>query len=184
MKPFEIGQAVFMAHFGRQETFVTCPDCLGSKHVLVILGDGTEVTIECGGCDPGGYQPSQGVIRQYAYDNKYHKHTVTGVKVSTTGVEYELDNYGDGSYFTGKAEEVFATQEEAIAAGVVRKLELEVEENKRLMSKTKNARSWAWNATYHRQCIKRLERELEYHRSKVSVCSAKAKHTTDGKESA
>lgn len=178
MKTFEIGQTVFMADFGKKEIFVTCPDCLGSKHVLVTLGDGSEVTIECGGCDPGGYQPSQGVIRQYVYENKYRQHKVTGVKVSTTGVEYELDNYNSGSYYTGKAEEVFATQEEAIADGVLKKLEFEVAENKRLMSKTRNDKSWKWNATYHRNLIKKLERELEYHRSKVSVCVAKVKAGT------
>lgn len=175
MSAFEIGQTVFMVEYGRREHFVTCPDCLGSKHVLVVLGDGTEITIECGGCDPGGLEPSRGVIKQYSYENTYRKHKVTGVKVSTSGVEYELDNYGNGSYYNAAAKDVFLTQEDAIAAGLVRKLEHEVAENKRLMGKTRDEKSWKWNATYHRSCIKKLERELEYHKSKVQVCSAKVK---------
>lgn len=175
MKFFEIGQTVFMVEFGRKATYVTCPDCLGSKHVLVILGDKTEVTIECGACDPGGYEPSRRTIKQYSYESGYRTHKITGIKVSTSGVEYELDRHGDGSYYTGKQDNVFATKEEVLAAAEAQKIEQEDFENKTLMSKTKNKRSWKWNATYHRACIKRLEGELAYHKTKVSICSAKAK---------
>ena len=62
---FKIGDKVFQANYGRHERWIVCPDCLGTKHVKVILGDGTEVQIECGGCDPGGYEPSLGRIWQY-----------------------------------------------------------------------------------------------------------------------
>ena len=174
-KLFEIGQTVFMTEYTRQETFVTCPDCLGSRHLLVILGDGSEVTIECGGCDPGGFQPSTGTIQQYIYGSTYREHTVEGAYVSNTEVEYRLshpDPTCNGSYYTGTPASVFATLEEAVAAGVLNKLEFEAEENKRLMGKTKNEKSWKWNAAYHRKCIKRIEIELKYHWSKVSICDA------------
>jgi hypothetical protein len=45
------------------------------------------------------------------------------------------------------------------------------------MAKTKDHRSWAWNASYHRRNIKDLERQLEYHRSKLAVCAANAKES-------
>ncbi len=182
---FEIGDVVFRADFGRHETFVACPDCLGSKHVKVVLGDGTEVIIECGGCDPGGYEPSTGMIRQYKYETRVRQYQVTGVKTTATTVEYELNHFGGGSYYTGNNDfddlshdfithrNVFATREKALAHGDKLKSEFEESENKRLMAKTKDAKSWAWNATYHRRCIKDLERQLEYHRSKVEICAAK-----------
>lgn len=177
MQPkFQIGQKVFKGIYERHDTFVTCPDCSGTKHVKVVLGDGTEILIECGGCDPGGYQPSTGAIKQYVYEARAKTHLVTGVKLTADEVEYELDkteNYG--SYFTGNEAEVFATKEEAMAHANELKSQFEEAENKRLMAKTKDSRSWAWNATYHRNCIKRLEKELEYHRSKVTICSAHAK---------
>lgn len=164
-----------MATYGRHEKFVTCPDCLGSQYVSVILGDGTEIQIECGGCDPGGYQPSTGVVRQYDYESQSRQHKVTGVKVTADLVEYDLDNFGSCSFYTGSGDNVFATKDEAMAAGEIKKAECEAEENKRFMAKTKDAKSWAWNATYHRKCIKDLERQLEYHRSKVVICDAKNK---------
>ncbi len=175
IKAFEIGDVVFMSDYGKHETFVTCPDCQGSKHVRVILGDNTEIIIECGGCDPGGFQPSTGMIRQYKYKTCIRKHKVTAVKIMADRVEYDLDNFGNGSYYTGNNDNVFATEDKAIVYGELQKAKLETNENKRLMGKTKDTKSWAWNATYHRNYIKKLESELEYHRSKVEICTARIK---------
>ncbi len=172
---FKIGDKVFRARYDRHEKWVVCPDCLGSRTVKMILGDGTEITIECGGCDPGGYQPSIGKIKQYEYATRVWEHTVTGVCMHGTELKYELDNFGSGGYWSGDDSNVFATMEEAQAEGERQRLEHEAEENKRWMSKTKDHHSWKWNAAYHRRCIKDLERQLEYHRGKVQVCAAKAK---------
>ena len=172
---FNIGDKVFKARYEKQEKWVTCPDCLGSRRVKMVLGDGTEILIECGGCDPGGYQPSTGRIRQYDYATVVKEYTVTGVNTRANEVGYELDNCGAGSYYTGTDKDVFGTVEEAQADGDNQRAEHEASENKRLMAKTKDHKSWAWNATYHRRCIKDHERQLEYHRAKVQVCAAKAK---------
>lgn len=172
---FQIGDKVFKGTYDRREKWVTCPDCLGSKTVKVILADSTELTIECGGCDPGGYKGSIGRIRQYDWSTDAKEMTVTGVCMKANSVSYELNNWGEGSYYTGTDEDTFATKDEAQAHGDIEKVAREADENKRLMAKTKNARSWAWNATYHRRCIKDHEEQLEYHRSKVQICAAKAK---------
>ena len=172
---FKIGDKAFKATYGRHEKLVTCPDCGGSRHVLVILHDGTEITIECGGCDPGGYQPSTGRIKQYEYCTEVKEYTVTGFRLTAKDAEYELNNFGGCSYTTAKEDALFATYENAMFYGDSQKPIHEAEENKRLMAKTKDAKSWAWNATYHRKCIKDHEHQLEYHRSKVQICAAKAK---------
>ena len=173
---FNIGTKVFQSDYARREHWITCPDCLGSKRIKVTLGDGTELLIECGGCNPGGYEPPQGVIRQYEYSVETKERTVTGVCMHGSEVSYELDHFpGQCSYYTAKDGEVFATKEEALAHGEQMKSEHEAAENKRWLAKTKDHKSWAWNATYHRQCIKRAEKDLEYHRGKVQVCVAKVK---------
>ena len=171
---FKIGDKVFKARYERQEKWVVCPDCLGSKHVKMILGDGTEVIIECGGCDPGGCRASTGSIKQYEFATDVREHTVTGISTGGHEVHYELDNYG-GSYWTGNEKELFATREEAQAEGERLRLEHEAEENKRWMAKTKDHKSWAWNYRYHRDCIKRAEKEIEYHSKKAQICLAKDK---------
>jgi hypothetical protein len=174
---FNIGDTVFKVRYEKREQWVTCPDCLGSKHVKMILGDGTEVVIECGGCDPGGYRPSVGAIKQYEYETVVNEHQVTGVNVRANEIGYELDNFGTGGYWTGTDKDTFGTRGEAQADGERQRLEHQAEENRRWMAKTKDHKSWAWNATYHRRCIKDHERQLEYHRGKVQVCAAKAKET-------
>lgn len=174
---FSIGDKVFKARYGRNEKWVTCPDCLGSKRVKVVLGDGTEVSIECGGCYPGGIDPSLGRIRQYEFSTEVHQHTVTGVCMHGTEVKYELDNFGSCSYWTGDDKDTFATREEALADGERQKQEHQDAENKRWMAKTKDHRSWAWNATYHRKCAKEAQRQVDYHSAKALVCAAKAKES-------
>jgi len=174
---FTLGDTVFMANYERKETSIVCPDCLGSARVRVILGDGTELKIECGGCDPGGYQQSTGRIRQYEYAIKIIKRTVTGINLGDSDVEYRMDGH-DGHCYIGSQNgdfRVFATEDEAKIGGEMLRQKHEDEENRRLLAKTKNHKTWSWNATYHRNNIKRLEREIEYHRSKVEICKSRVK---------
>jgi hypothetical protein len=171
---FKIGDKVFKGFYGRKERWVKCPDCFGSKRVKVVLGDDTEVSIECGGCYPGGFDPSLGIIRQYDYVTEAREHTVTGVNLRADVVSYELDNFG-GSYYTATDQEVFATKDEAQAAAEEQRAHHEAEENRRLMAKTKDHKSWAWNATYHRRCAANAAKELAYHQEKARVCAAKSK---------
>ena len=72
-------------------------------------------------------------------------------------------NYGDSG---GKT---FATKDEALARADELKAEYEAEENCRFMAKTKDHRSWAWNATYHRQCAEKARKELAYHENKARI---------------
>jgi hypothetical protein len=166
-----------MASFDRVGKSITCPDCLGSAKVKVTLGTGEEILIECGGCDPGGYQGSTGRIPQYDYAVKVARRTITGVNLREDNVEYSLDGehgqryigYQEGDYT------VFATEDDAKVGGEALRAKYEAEENKRLLAKTKNHRSWSFNTNYHRQQIKQLESQLAYHHSKVEICKAKAK---------
>ena len=177
IKPkFNLGDTVYMASYEAVYRNIVCPDCLGSKRVKVVLGDGTEVSIECGGCDPGGYEPSTGYVRQVNYEIVVHKRTVTGVTLSSIGVEYQLDKF-DCSYYTGTDATCFATEQEANQKAESDKTASEAEENKRLMAKTKDHKSWAWNATYHRKCAKNAKRELEYHEDKARICAKNAKES-------
>ena len=171
---FNIGDLVFKSAYDRVETRIACPDCGGTRHVKVVLHDNTEIIIECGGCDPGGYEPSTGTIKQWKFACIAIPRTVTGVCMKSDNVSYELDNFG-GSYFTATEGQIFATKEEAMADAEIKRAGQELEENKLFLAKTKSEHTWKWNMAYHRKCIKDAERELEYHRSKVQVCAAKVK---------
>lgn len=170
--PFIIGQKVFRVMHSNEAYTIPCPDCAGTRHIRAIIADGTEFSIECGGCDPGGYQGPQGVVKQYKVGAVAQEHTVTGFRVNAAGYKYELDNFGGTSYYTGTHETLFGTKEEAEAGCEARRREVEADENKRLLSKTKNEKSWAWNLSYHRKQAAESKRQMEYHLSKVSVCAA------------
>lgn len=173
---FKIGDQAFQVSYGRNEKWIVCPDCCGTKTLRVILGDESVVKIECGGCTPGGYEPPLGRIRQYEYAVEVVERTITGVCMHGEKVSYELNNFGGGgSYYTGDADQVFATREEAQADGERRRLEHEAEENRRWLAKTKDHRSWGWNTSYHRRCAEKARKDMEYHQAKAQVCAAKAK---------
>lgn len=173
---FQLGDTIFMARFDRTEKTIMCPDCLGSARVKVTLGTGEEIKIECGGCDPGGYECSTGRIRQYDYAVSVVKRVITGINLQENDVEYRMD--GIGHCFIGSQNgdyRVYGTEAEAIAGGEEMRIKHEAEENQRLLAKTKNHKTWAWNAAYHRREIKRLEQSLAWNRSKVEICKSHVK---------
>ena len=168
---FNIGEKVYVAAFERKAITVTCPDCFGSRRVRVILGDDTEIAIECGGCDPGGYQPPLGYITNYEWAASAELKTVVGIEERAG--EPTRYNFAGSCDFEGN--KTFATEEEALAKANELRQAHEDEENRRLMAKTKNTKSWAWNATYHRRLAKKAREDLAYHEAKAVVCAGKAK---------
>lgn len=178
MNKFNIGDTVYKGIYERVEKYVVCPDCGGTKHVKVVLHDETEIIIECGGCDPGGYVGSTGRIKQYEYQTTVASLAVTGFSIDPSGVEYRLCGFMHNNFSNGwcvKESELSKNEEEARQVAEEKRLEREQEENKRLMAKTKDHRSWAWNATYHRKCAKQAQRDLEYHQQKAVICASKKK---------
>jgi hypothetical protein len=175
---FELGQKVYRASYNRVGRPITCPECGGSLKITVELFDGTRYAIDCKGCDPGGYQGPRGVIMQYEFAVETSIHTVTGVKMSLNGTEYELDNFGQGcGYYRGNDLDVFGTLEDARAHGEGLRNEKEQEKNAEMLRKTNDHKTWAWNLTYHSSAAKRLLEEAEYHQQKAQLIAPKAKTT-------
>lgn len=171
---FNIGDKVYVATFGRKAITVPCPDCFGSTRLSVILGDDTEVSIECVGCTPGGFNPPRGFITNYEWAASASRQTVTGVEEQIEDGEIKYRYHFAGGYcdYDGKT---FATEEEALVKANELRQAHEDDENRRLMAKTKDKRSWAWNVHYHRQCAERARKDLAYHEDKARICAAKAK---------
>lgn len=167
---FNIGDTVWFAGFGHRSVWVKCPDCLGSKHLTVIFADGQKVTIDCAGCSRG-YEPPIGVVEQYETSGKVEELVVAGVRREDDRYRGRRVDYTFSGGTVISEEYVFATEAEAIEKGKVRAAEWLADENKRLLAKTKNHRTWAWNAHYHRDKIRQLEKEIAYHRAKLDAAS-------------
>jgi hypothetical protein len=162
MNHFNIGDTVWHAKAMNKEKWITCPDCLGTRTLKVILGDGTEHVIDCAGCSRG-YEGPTGSIRSYNYESVIEPKTITGVQIKSDEVEYYSECW------ILKACDVFATETEARERSAILMTEYEEAERKRLASKEKPSRDWAWHVHYHRSCIRKAEAEYAYHTAKLAV---------------
>jgi len=165
---FKIGDFVWVASFDKKELQTTCPDCLGKRELIVILGDDSTVIIPCAGCS-SGYREPTGKISYWDWIPTAELQKITGMELSEDTVEYRSD------YHCLYADKVFATQEEALVAAAKLAEEQNQREQERLFQKEKNNRTWAWHVTYHRRQIKALEKGLEYHRSKLEYAKTKTR---------
>ncbi len=159
---FNIGDIIWHASCRGTDKWITCPDCFGTKTLKVILGDGTELVIPCAGC-ACGFDPPRGVVKTYDYGPRVEQVEITGVEMSATETKYR------SSGWIFKDDDVFATKEEAEARCVELVAQRVQEEADRLHLKEKDHRSWAWHVHYHRDEIRRKQKEIEMHTAKLNV---------------
>ncbi len=167
---FNIGDEAWWAGIELYEDYLICPHCFGKKFLTVILGDDSQVTIECYCCREG-YYGSQGRI-------KVHQSRVDVRLVTITGKEQSVGNdieYRFNGYYC-KQNDLFSTKLEADVRAVQISNEYGMEEMKRYYSKDKHDRNWAYQVIYHRNFVKSLKKDLDYHESKLIVAKSKCKN--------
>lgn len=163
---FEIGDYVWLAKTEWKEDKLPCPHCFGKKFLTVILGNDERVTIDCECCRQG-YLGSQGTLAvgQYRADVSFERITR---KEQRAGEDV---NYSVGGYSI-KQNDIFILKEDAQARASEMASDNRADEMRRFYAKENSARTWAWNATYHRNNVKRLKQELAYHESKLDVAKS------------
>lgn len=179
---FKIGESVYLATFGMKNNRVQCPDCFGKKFLTIIMGDDSQVQIECGGCS-AGYEPPRGTVVNYEHLPKVELCDVVGIEISSAICEYKISrcsesDKGEIFFHTGhvKENEIFSTKEEAQAKADQMAKEFAIEEERRLKCVKQNAkRTWSWNVCYHRGIIRRAEKDIAYHSQKLAYAKPKIK---------
>lgn len=166
---FNIGDIVWTAGYTTTERYVECPHCAGTGRIRVIFADDVEASIDCQNC-AHGYDDPSGRVRVYDPHAFAQRSVVSGFTISENGIEWRLD-----SYRICEDENVFATEEEALARAQVLSADAAKRSEEAVYQKERNTRSWAWNASYHRNEIKRAKQQIEYHTKKLAVASLKAK---------
>jgi len=172
--PYNIGDRVWYA--GRESTTkeVVCPECFGKKYLTVILGDDSQVTIDCAGCKLG-YNPPRGYITYWEQKPSIRQVTICKVEITSDHVEYGYDGTGS-SCLIAKETELFDTEEKA----EIRAEELAEEWNKEKLAeihrKEKNNHTWSWHVHYHRSQIREAERTIEYAREKLDAAKTHVKN--------
>jgi hypothetical protein len=170
---FKIGDTVWFARAGQHETQITCPDCAGTRRIRLILANDEQVSIDCGGCSRG-YEGPCGTITEYKFKAEVESFVVGGMEVKTEGVRYYTDT-SSGAYYVHEDKDCFVNKEDAVERCKQLIKEAVDRERDRLLKKERDTRSWAWNASYHRRCIKDAQKQLDYHTAKLNVAQAKAK---------
>ncbi len=166
---YEIGQSVWVATWDSSENYVTCPDCGGTGRIRVIHHDDTVMSIECAGCSLG-YDPPTGRVRVYDRRPRAELTYIVGVEITAGKTEWNTK----GRWHLDEAE-IYETEDEALAAAVLKAEKADREEREKIATKEKPTRTWSWNAHYHRRQIKDAERNLKHHTAKLAVARLKAK---------
>jgi hypothetical protein len=160
--PFAIGDVFWLPVGDPQQRRETCPICAGQLAIIVRLGSGEEVGVPCEACGLG-HERARGFIDEWVIApraDRFEIFRVTGMRdgqwrvESTDGAEVDF-------------ERLFPTEEKAIDAAKKRAAEVEEQNMRSRQHKREDVKRGGWSIQYHRQCIARLEKELEWHQAKV-----------------
>ena len=93
-----IGDLVWIGYTKCLEKRVTCFECLGSGKLTVIMGDGSQVGIDCVACERG-WMGSLGVLLGYEHVAECSQGAVIRLERNSKGdIEYAVVPIGQGQY--------------------------------------------------------------------------------------
>lgn len=160
--PFTIGQTLWAPRTHGEKVRVTCPACLGLGVIEFKYGDGVEA-MRCDAC-ACGYDGPRGYIEEYDFSPNVTEFVVADVESMHSGRWSLRATTGAVEYF----ETLCATEAEALAESVRRCAEQE-ERNMQSRQHKRNGKAKAtWSAMYHKNQIKDLERQIAWHKSRLS----------------
>lgn len=161
--PFAIGQQMWMAVGNSEQTQHPCPICNGNLGVTIILGTGEHLGVLCDGCGLG-FDGPRGFIKEWEQHPRAVSFVIGSVKGFRDGEWEVLSTEGGWAYF----KDLFVTEAEALGAAVIN-AEKQHESNMQSRQRIKkSAQHLTWSARYHRDCIKDLQRQIDWHTSRLS----------------
>jgi len=169
-KRYNVGDEVWYASYERREVRVPCPVCYGDKSVIVILGNGDEVQVECAYCQ-SGFNPPMGFVTEYIQEPRAEFQVITNRRVVEEYGNEEISYYS--SHYGLYPDRMFDTESEAMNKAI--EMQIADEQYKLEHPKQKNEKSYTWNAGYHMKNAASRRKEAEYHEAKAKICKAKSK---------
>lgn len=169
--PFAIGETVWACSYDRREEWITCPDCAGTRTITLILGNGTQQSMECNLCQ-SGYDRPRGMIQHIIHGSIPVQVTCRRIVDFRDSEPCYSDSEEDaGSYRTYKASELYRDKAECEVACAKRNEENRVEDERRALANLESKRrSLAFSSHYWARQVKELERDLELARARLAVC--------------
>lgn len=174
---FQLGQTVFTVSEYEKRIPEICPDCLGTRVITVILATDEQHIIDCDLCKQG-WEGSTGRWEERVSAFRVEEQIVTGVELLHRYDEY-ADKLIEAQYICNHSRfydyDVFATREEASLRGEEMIQKYNERATKSISTKYDHKRNWAWHVRYHRENIRRAEKDIVYNKSKLAVALVKAK---------
>ena len=171
---FKIGDTVWTCSLKEHKNRIPCPVCFTKKKVTLVLGDDTEVQLDCRWCQ-SGFDPPAGYIEDgYLLGKDVVQRIITGIdqrsKNDDTRITYWFSGQGFG------AERVAETREEAMQKATS-EAEKYTTNNRvgRENRKHKEYESYSWNAGYYMRQAKRGLKDYEHYLDKARVMESKAR---------
>jgi hypothetical protein len=162
--PFRIGDIYWLPVGEPQQVQVACPVCAGQRTVMVILGSGERVVVDCDACGHG-YDGPRGTIHEWTVNPTVRRFVIAAVTSLYDGRWRVRSQDGAEADFT----DLFATDAEALAEARRQAIK---HEDERMMGHSrmrKGVKKHTWAIRYHREQIKDAERQLAYHRAKLHM---------------
>lgn len=166
---YQLGQIVHWINSScNYQKQIPCPMCFGKRFVTITLGDGSQIESMCGMCDRG-IEHATGTATVWEPSAVVEAVTIQGIS-TRDGVQYEI------GYRTVREHELFATQEEAdIACAIeLKRVKAQAEQYYKDNFRTCTKKQ-IWSAGYHRSCIEREERSIEWHKMRLGLIKDKVK---------
>ena len=179
----KVGDTVWIAYAGDVAKTRPCRVCNGNRRVVLLLGTGEQVELDCEMCAKG-YEAPTGVEQYWEFEGKPSPFYVTGVEVveNVSGRTVRYRSGTDNGWNSIEAEKCYATFDEAMAASAAVVAEREAEQAQRMGWKEKDTnKSYAWNAGYHLRAAAKDRKSAEYHERKATLLKAKSKEPSNAK---
>lgn len=174
--PVAFGATVYEARawsYGDHE--VPCPVCYGNLCVVIELGSGERITVECDACGLG-YDGPRGVVNEPCAGSEV-------CSLKTGGLVFE----GNGWWILNDYRklhwgvDVFATREEAEVRREILFADAEREAVNRGESIAAHKRkSLTWKVRYYRDCLRKAERDVAWYGTKLSDGLARKRKPAPG----
>ncbi len=177
MRRREIGDTIWTARTNKNNSYVECPDCFGKKFLTVILGDDSQVTIECDGCRDG-YLGASGRIHTWEHTAEVDCSAISGIEARLDEDGGELVDYrvgGSHAYRKYTQWEVFDTKEEAKECAermVIEETDHEAENFKR---KVRGDKNWSFSVSYYRGQIRKAKKDIVRATEQLAYAKTKVK---------
>lgn len=176
--PFEPNKQVWHICSSRISDTIQCDDCLGTGIIHVTMGSGTIHAVACEECNTrGSYPHSTGRVPTWITQYEVEEYTPKNLYDFQDGIaRYQGCNYNTSGGTIVSSKDLFATKEEADVECQKRNIASRIYTEKSCYDNVVDkVKKYAWSASYHRNNIKRLEKDISYHQKRLNEISVKEK---------